>query len=84
MFGKSKKFTKVETFEKRPIYLHLLIKYNSVCNKYNALVDTVESDLYKKIIDEACSNAITIENYKDENIKLKRENRELKKLLSKK
>ena len=50
---KKKKFTRVETFKKRPIYFHLLMKYNYVCNKYNALIDTIESDLYKEIIDGA-------------------------------
>ena len=45
---KKKKFTRVETFEKRPMYFRLLMKYTSVCNKYNALIDTIESDLYKE------------------------------------
>ena len=81
---KNKKFTKVETFEKRPMYLHLLMKYNSVCNKYNALVDTIESDLYKEIINGAYSKAMTMEHYKKENIKLRQKIKELKKLLAQK
>ena len=35
---RKKKFTRVETFKKRPMYFHLLMKYNYVCNKYNALI----------------------------------------------
>ena len=81
---KKKKFTRVETFEKRPMYLHLLMKYNSVCNKYNALIDTIESDLYKEIINGAYSKAMTMEYYKNENIKLRKKIKELKKLLAQK
>lgn len=78
---KKKKFTKVEIFKKRPIYLHLLIKYNSVCSKYNTLIDTIESDLYKEIINGAYSKAIKMEYYKNENIKLRKKIKELKKLI---
>ena len=78
---KKKKFTRVETFKKRPIYFHLLMKYNYVCNKYNALIDTIESDLYKEIIDGAYSKAMALEHYKNENIKLRQKIKELKKLL---
>ena len=81
---KKKKFTRVETFKKRPIYFHLLMKYNYVCNKYNALIDTIESDLYKEIIDGAYSKAMTMEHYKNEKIKLRKKIKELKKLLPKK
>ena len=81
---KKKKFTKVETFEKRPIYFRLLMKYNSLCNKYNALIDTIESDLYKEIINGAYSKAMTMERYKNENIKLRQKIKELKKLLAQK
>ena len=81
---KKKKFTKVETFEKRPMYFRLLMKYNLVCNKYNALVDTIESDLYKEIINGAYSKASTMEHYKNENIKLRQKIKELKKLLAQK
>ena len=81
---KKKKFTRVETFKKRPIYFHLLMKYNYVCNKYNALIDTIESDLYKEIIDGAYSKAMTMEHYKNGNIKLRKKIKELKKLLPKK
>lgn len=79
-----KKFKKVETFEKRPMYLHLLMKYNSVCNKYNALIDKIESDLYKEIINGAYSKALNMEHYKNENIKLRQKIKELKKLLAQK
>ena len=78
---RKKKFTRVETFKKRPIYFHLLMKYNYVCNKYNALIDTIESDLYKEIIDGAYSKAMTMEHYKNENIKLRKKIKELNKLL---
>ncbi len=81
---RKKKFTKIETFEKRPMYLRLLMKYNSVCNKYNALVDTIESDLYKEIINGAYSKAINMEQYKNENIKLRKKIKELKELLAQK
>lgn len=81
---RKKKFTKVETFKKRPMYFRLLMKYNYVCNKYNALIDTIESDLYKEIIDGAYSKAMTMEHYKNENIKLRKKIKELKKLLPKK
>lgn len=78
---RKKKFTRVETFKKRPMYLHLLMKYNYVCNKYNALIDTIESDLYKEIINGAYSKAMAMERYKNENIKLRKKIKELKKLL---
>lgn len=81
---KKKKFTKIETLKKSPIYLHLLIKYNSVCSKYNTLIDIIESDLYKEIINGAYSKAIKMEYYKNENIKLRKKIKELKKLLSNK
>ena len=81
---KKKKFTRVETFKKRPMYFHLLMKYNYVCNKYNALIDTIESDLYKEIINGAYSKAMELEHYKNENIKLRKKIKELKKLLPKK
>ena len=81
---KKKKFTKVETFKKRPMYLHLLIKYNLVCNKYNELIDIIKSDLYKEIINGAYSKAIKMEYYKNENIKLRKKIKELKKLLAQK
>lgn len=81
---RKKKFTKVETFEKRPMYFRLLMKYNSICNKYNALVDTIESDLYKEIINGAYAKALTMEHYKNENIKLRQKIKELKKLLAQK
>ena len=81
---KKKKFTKVETFEKRPMYFRLLMKYNSLCNKYNALIDTIESDLYKEIINGAYSKAMIMERYKNENIKLRQKIKELKKLLAQK
>ena len=81
---KKKKFTKVETLKKNPIYLHLLIKYNSVCSKYNTLIDTIESDLYKEIINGAYSKAMNMERYKNENIKLRQKIKELKKLLAQK
>ena len=81
---RKKKFTRVETFKKRPIYFHLLMKYNYICNKYNALIDTIESDLYKEIIDGAYSKAMAMEHYKNENIKLRQKIKELKKLLPKK
>lgn len=79
-----KKFKKVETFKKRPMYFHLLMKYNSVCNKYNALIDKIESDLYKEIINGAYSKALNMEHYKNENIKLRQKIKELKKLLAQK
>ena len=78
---RKKKFTRVETFKKRPTYFRLLMKYNSVCNKYNALIDTIESDLYKEIINGAYSKAMAMEHYKNENIKLRQKIKELKKLL---
>ena len=78
---RKKKFTRVETFKKRPMYFHLLMKYNYVCNKYNALIDTIESDLYKEIINGAYSKAMAMEHYKNENIKLRKKIKELKKLL---
>lgn len=81
---KKKKFTKIETFEKRPMYFRLLMKYNYICNKYNALIDTIKSDLYKEIINGAYSKAMTMEHYKNENIKLRQKIKELKKLLPKK
>lgn len=80
---RKKKFTKVETYDKRPIYLHLLMKYNSICNKYNALIDTIESDLYKEIINGAYSKAMKLEYYKNENIKLRQKIKELKEMLKK-
>ena len=62
----------------------MLIKYNSVCSKYNTLIDTIESDLYKEIINGAYSKALTMEHYKNENIKLRQKIKELKKLIAQK
>jgi len=74
-----KKFTKIdESFDKKPPYLRLLIKYNSVVNKYNALIDTIESDLYKEIIKGAYSKAEKLEYYQNENIKLRKKLKEIK------
>ena len=50
---KKKKFTRVETFEKRPMYFRLLMKYNTVCNKYNALIDTKNINIVNDIFEGA-------------------------------
>ena len=47
-------------------------------------VAPVKSDLYKEIINGAYSKAMTMEHYKNENIKLRQKIKELKKLLAQK
>lgn len=80
-----KKFTKIEeSLNKKPPYLRLLIKYNSVCNKYNALIDIISSDLYKEIINGAYKKAEKLEYYQNENIRLRKKLKELKLELAKK
>ena len=63
------------------MYFHLLMKYNYICNKYNKLIDNIKKKLYKEIINGAYSKAMTMEHYKNENIKLRQKIKELKKLL---
>lgn len=80
-----KKFKKYSIFCKKPNYLTLLTKYNTLVIEHEALIEEVKNDLYDKIFKRIFRETEKLEHYEEENKKLRLKVKELnKKLMEKK
>lgn len=69
---------KIKLFGKKPKYLDLLTKYNTLVIKYEALQETVKSDLYKNLFEQFVKDNDKLESYELEIKRLRAKNKELK------
>ena len=76
-----KKLKKYDVFSKKPSYLSLLIKYNTLVIKHDALIEEVKNDLYDKIFERIFRETEKLKHYEEENKELRLKIRELKKKL---
>ena len=79
-----KKFKKYSIFGKKPNYLSLLTKYNTLVIEHEALIEEVKNDLYDKIFERIFRETERLELYEEENKKLRSKIKELKKKLMEK
>lgn len=79
-----KKFKKYSIFGKKPNYLSLLTKYNTLVIEHEALIEEVKNDLYDKIFKRIFLETEKLEHYEEENKKLRLKVKELKKKLMEK
>ncbi len=75
-----KKLKKYHLFGKKPSYIKLLIKYNTLVVKYESLIDSIKDDLYEKIFMRLYDETEKLAIYERENKMLREENKKLKKL----
>ena len=79
-----KKLKKYGVFSKKPNYLSLLTKYNTLVIKHEALIEEVKNDLYDKIFERIFRETEKLKHYEEENKELRLKIRELKKKLMEK
>lgn len=79
-----KKFKKYHIFGKKPDYLALLTKYNTLVVEYEALQEEIKDDLYNKIFERIFKETEKLSNYEEENKQLRAKVKELKKKLMEK
>ena len=79
-----KKFKKYSIFGKKPNYLSLLTKYNTLVVEHEALIEEVKNDLYDKIFERIFRETERLAMYEEENKKLRSKIKELKKKLMEK
>ena len=79
-----KKFKKYSIFGKKPNYLSLLTKYNTLVIEHEALIEEVKNDLYDKIFKRIFRETEKLENYEEANKELRLKIKELKKKLMEK
>lgn len=79
-----KKFKKYSIFGKKPSYVSLLTKYNSLVVEHETLIEEVKNDLYDKIFKRIFRETERLELYEEENKKLRSKIKELKKKLMEK
>lgn len=79
-----KKFKKYSIFGKKPKYLTLLTKYNTLVIEHEALIEEVKNDLYDKIFKRIFRETEKLEHYEEENKELRLKVKELKKKLMEK
>ena len=76
-----KKFKKYSIFGKKPSYVSLLSKYNSLVVEHETLIEEVKNDLYDKIFERIFRETERLTLYEEENKKLRLKIKELKKKL---
>ena len=76
-----KKFKKYSIFGKKPSYVSLLTKYNSLVVEHETLIEEVKNDLYDKIFERIFRETERLTLYEEENKKLRLKIKELKKKL---
>ena len=79
-----KKFKKYSIFGKKPSYVSLLAKYNTLVVEHETLIEEVKNDLYDKIFERIFRETERLELYEEENKKLRSKIKELKKKLMEK
>lgn len=79
-----KKFKKYSIFGKKPSYVSLLSKYNTLVVEHETLIEEVKNDLYDKIFERIFRETERLELYEEENKKLRSKIKELKKKLMEK
>ena len=79
-----KKLKKYSMFGKKPSYLSLLTKYNTLVVEHETLIEEVKNDLYDKIFERIFRETERLELYEEENKKLRLKIKELKKKLMEK
>lgn len=79
-----KKLKKYNIFSKKPNYLLLLTKYNTLVIEHEALIEEVKNDLYNKIFERIFRETEKLKHYEEENKELRLKIRELKKKLMEK
>ena len=79
-----KKFKKYSIFGKKPSYVSLLTKYNSLVVEHETLIEEVKNNLYDKIFERIFRETERLELYEEENKKLRSKIKELKKKLMEK
>ena len=79
-----KKFKKCSIFGKKPNYLSVLIKYNTLVTEHEVLIEEVKNDLYDKIFKRIFRETEKLEHYEEENKNLRLKIKELKKKLMEK
>lgn len=79
-----KKFKKYSIFGKKPSYVSLLAKYNTLVVEHETLIEEVKNDLYDKIFERIFRETERLELYEEENKKLRLKIKELKKKLMEK
>lgn len=79
-----KKFKKYSIFGKKPSYVSLLTKYNSLVVEHETLIEEVKNDLYDKIFERIFRETERLDLYEEENKKLRLKIKELKKKLMEK
>ena len=79
-----KKFKKYSIFGKKPNYLSLLTKYNTLVIEHEVLIEEVKNDLYDKIFKRIFRETEKLEHYEKENKDLRLKIKELKKKLMEK
>ena len=76
-----KKFKKYSIFGKKPSYVSLLTKYNTLVVEHETLIEEVKNNLYDKIFERIFRETERLELYEEENKKLRSKIKELKKKL---
>ena len=79
-----KKFKKYSIFGKKPSYVSLLSKYNTLVVEHETLIEEVKNDLYDKIFERIFRETERLTLYEEENKKLRLKIKELKKKLMEK
>ena len=79
-----KKFKKYSIFGKKPSYVSLLAKYNTLVVEHETLIEEVKNDLYDKIFERIFRETERLDLYEEENKKLRLKIKELKKKLMEK
>ena len=79
-----KKFKKYSIFGKKPSYVSLLSKYNTLVVEHETLIEEVKNDLYDKIFERIFRETERLAMYEEENKKLRSKIKELKKKLMEK
>lgn len=79
-----KKFKKYSIFGKKPSYVSLLSKYNTLAVEHETLIEEVKNDLYDKIFERIFRETEKLALYEEENKKLRSKIKELKKKLMEK
>lgn len=79
-----KKFKKYNIFGKKPSYVSLLSKYNTLVVEHETLIEEVKNDLYDKIFERIFRETERLALYEEENKKLRSKIKELKKKLMEK
>lgn len=77
-----KKFKKYSIFGKKPSYVSLLSKYNTLVVEHETLIEEVKNDLYDKIFERIFRETERLELYEEENKKLRSKIKELKKKIN--